>query len=169
MVLVAAALFATIQSLGAAEIAPSRSAQSAEALPGPPAEAPTAQPANPVPDRGAIAGSVSAATVFDNREVSGILGREVRGTADENMGRIIDVIVDRAGSIRAAVAMQSMANDAAEWIRDRHDDEEGQTAVEYAGILALIATIFVLLFALKLDEKIKGVVEDAVNKITNKQ
>ena len=39
MVLVAAALFATIQSLGAAEIAPSRSAQSAEALPGPPAEA----------------------------------------------------------------------------------------------------------------------------------
>ena len=72
-------------------------------------------------------------------------------------------------SIRAAVAMQSMANDAAEWIRDRHDDEEGQTAVEYAGILALIATIFVLLFALKLEDKIKGVVEDAVNKITNKQ
>jgi Flp pilus assembly pilin Flp len=72
-------------------------------------------------------------------------------------------------SLRAAVATQTMVNDAAEWIRDRHDDEEGQTAVEYAGILALIATIFVLLFALKLDEKIKGVVEDAVNKITNKQ
>jgi Flp pilus assembly pilin Flp len=71
-------------------------------------------------------------------------------------------------SIRTAVAMQSMVDDAAEWIRDRHDDEEGQTAVEYAGILALIATIFVLLFALKLDEKIKGVVEEAVNKITNK-
>jgi hypothetical protein len=103
MVLVAAALFATIQSLGAAEIAFSRSAQSAEALPGPPAEAPTAQPANPVPDRGAIAGSVSAATVFDNREVSGILGREVRGTADENMGRIIDVIVDQTGHPRAAI------------------------------------------------------------------
>ena len=72
-------------------------------------------------------------------------------------------------SLRAAVATQTAINDAAEWIQARHDDEEGQTAVEYAGILALIATIFVLLFALKLDDKIKGVVEDAVNKITNKQ
>ena len=71
-------------------------------------------------------------------------------------------------SIRTAVVMQNMVDDAAQWIRDRHDDEEGQTAVEYAGILALIATIFVLLFALKLDTKIKGVVEEAVNKITNK-
>jgi Flp pilus assembly pilin Flp len=71
-------------------------------------------------------------------------------------------------SLRTAVAMQTMATDAAEWIRARHDDEEGQTAVEYAGILALIATIFVLLFALKLDDRIKGVVDDAVNKITGK-
>ena len=71
-------------------------------------------------------------------------------------------------SIRTAVAMQTMVDDAARWIRDRHDDEEGQTAVEYAGILALIATIFVLLFALNLDTKIKCVVEEAVNKITNK-
>ena len=71
-------------------------------------------------------------------------------------------------SIRTAVVMQNMVDDAAQWIRERHDDEEGQTAVEYAGILALIATIFVLLFALKLDTKIKGVVEEAVNKITNK-
>ena len=32
-----------------------------------------------------------------------MLGREVRSTADENMGRIVDVIVDRAGQVRAAV------------------------------------------------------------------
>lgn len=42
-------------------------------------------------------------TVLDHREVQGILGREVRSTTDENMGRIVDVIVDRAGQVRAAI------------------------------------------------------------------
>jgi hypothetical protein len=42
-------------------------------------------------------------TVFDHHEVQGILGREVRSTTDENMGRIVDVIVDRAGQVRAAI------------------------------------------------------------------
>jgi len=32
-----------------------------------------------------------------------VLGREVRSPADEDMGRIVDVIVDRAGTVRAAV------------------------------------------------------------------
>ena len=32
-----------------------------------------------------------------------MLGREVRSAADENMGRIVDVIVDRTGQVRAAV------------------------------------------------------------------
>ena len=32
-----------------------------------------------------------------------ILGKDVRSSADENMGRIVDVIVDRAGRVRAAV------------------------------------------------------------------
>jgi hypothetical protein len=42
-------------------------------------------------------------TVFDHQEVQGILGREVRGGANENMGRIVDVIVDRSGQVRAAI------------------------------------------------------------------
>ena len=42
-------------------------------------------------------------TVLDHRDVQGILGKEVRGAADENMGRIADVIVDRSGQARAAV------------------------------------------------------------------
>jgi hypothetical protein len=42
-------------------------------------------------------------TVLDNRDVQGILGREVRSTADENMGRMVDVIVDRTGQVRAAI------------------------------------------------------------------
>ena len=42
-------------------------------------------------------------TVFDRLEVQGILGKEVRSGANENMGRIVDVIVDRGGQVRAAI------------------------------------------------------------------
>jgi hypothetical protein len=42
-------------------------------------------------------------TVLNNHEVEGILGRQVLGAADENMGRIVDVIVDHGGRVRAAV------------------------------------------------------------------
>src|SRR5439155_15896604 len=42
-------------------------------------------------------------TVIGARDAHGILGREVRSAADVNMGRIVDVIVDRSGTVRAAV------------------------------------------------------------------
>ena len=42
-------------------------------------------------------------TIIGAREAHGVLGRDVRSAADENMGRIVDVIVDRAGTVRAAV------------------------------------------------------------------
>jgi hypothetical protein len=42
-------------------------------------------------------------TVIGARDALGILGREVRSAANENMGRIVDVIVDREGKVRAAV------------------------------------------------------------------
>jgi len=42
-------------------------------------------------------------TVLNTHEVEGILGRPVLGADDENMGRIVDVIVDRSGRVRAAV------------------------------------------------------------------
>jgi hypothetical protein len=41
--------------------------------------------------------------VIDAVDAHGILGRDVRSPANENMGRIVDVIVDRAGRARAAV------------------------------------------------------------------
>jgi hypothetical protein len=41
-------------------------------------------------------------TVLNNHEVEGILGRQVLGAADD-MGRIVDVIVDRSGRVRAAI------------------------------------------------------------------
>jgi hypothetical protein len=42
-------------------------------------------------------------TILNKHEVEGILGRDVRSAADENMGRIVDVLVDRSGQVRAAI------------------------------------------------------------------
>ena len=42
-------------------------------------------------------------TIIGARDAHGVLGRDVRSAADENMGHILDVIVDRAGVVRAAV------------------------------------------------------------------
>lgn len=42
-------------------------------------------------------------TVLGTQEVQSILGREIRSTADENMGRIVDVLVDGQGMTRAAI------------------------------------------------------------------
>jgi hypothetical protein len=42
-------------------------------------------------------------TILNTHEVEGILGREVVSAADENMGRIVDVVVDRKGQVRAAI------------------------------------------------------------------
>jgi hypothetical protein len=71
------------------------------AAPAPPQErTPDIQPAEKpvvtVPER-------PAAVVFDSREASSVLGREVRSAADENMGRIVDVLVDQSGQVRAAI------------------------------------------------------------------
>jgi PRC-barrel domain len=42
-------------------------------------------------------------TVIGATEAHGVLGHEVRSPANEDMGRIVDVIVDRSGTVRAAV------------------------------------------------------------------
>jgi hypothetical protein len=45
----------------------------------------------------------ASVTVIGANDARGVLGRDVRSPADENMGHIVDVIVDRAGKARAAV------------------------------------------------------------------
>ena len=65
--------------------------------------------APPQPDRPAPQGTAKepapppSVTVIGARDAHGVLGRDVRSAADEDMGRIVDVIVDRGGSVRAAV------------------------------------------------------------------
>jgi hypothetical protein len=61
----------------------------------PPAKAPQGAAKEPAPP--------PSVSVIGARDAHGMLGREVRSAADENMGRIVDVIVDRAGQARAAV------------------------------------------------------------------
>jgi PRC-barrel domain len=42
-------------------------------------------------------------TVLDKQDVQGILGKDVRSAADEDMGRIVDILVDQTGQVRAAI------------------------------------------------------------------
>src|SRR5262245_26926128 len=56
---------------------------------------PAAAPSNPSPG--------TPATVLDDQEVSTILGKSVRSSADEDMGRIVDIIVSRDGQVHAAI------------------------------------------------------------------
>ncbi|MCJ2128393.1 PRC-barrel domain-containing protein [Methylobacterium sp. E-045] len=61
--------------------------------------APPAQPAAtaPVPPTG------TPATVLDTQDYEGVLGKAVRSSTGEDMGRIIDIILDKDGRPRAAI------------------------------------------------------------------
>ena len=60
-----------------------------------PAKAPEAAPRP--------AGEGIPALVVDGDQVLGVLGKQVRSSAGEDMGRIVDVIIDRSARVRAAV------------------------------------------------------------------
>jgi hypothetical protein len=68
-----------------------------------PATAPQAPSTETGQEAPSITGDGTPATVIDDREVEGILGKSVRSSAGEDMGKIIDVIVKRDGQVRAAV------------------------------------------------------------------
>ncbi|SRR5258708_1273729 len=55
--------------------------------------------ATPVP----LPGLKAAATVLNRSEIQGILGKDVHSSVGEEMGRIVDVLVDKAGQARAVV------------------------------------------------------------------
>ena len=42
-------------------------------------------------------------TIIGPKDAHGVLGRDVRSPSNEDMGHIVDVIVDRTGTVRAAV------------------------------------------------------------------
>jgi hypothetical protein len=73
-------------------------------LPQPPQPQITAPPVTPNPPAASKEPAPPpSVTIIGARDAHGVLGRDVRSAADEDMGRIVDVIVDRAGTVRAAV------------------------------------------------------------------
>lgn len=76
-----------------------------------PSDAPAQTPAQPPPPakqpetapKPVTTGEGIPAVVVDGDQVMGILGKQVRSSAGEDMGRIVDVIIDRTARVRAAV------------------------------------------------------------------
>ena len=70
-----------------------------------PQASPNAAPTNTAPAVVAPKDGVPppSVTIIGAADAHGVLGRDVRSAADEDMGRIVDVVVDRAGQVRAAV------------------------------------------------------------------
>jgi len=60
-------------------------------------------PASTVPVTPKDAAPPPSVTIIGASDAHGVLGRDVRSAADEDMGRIVDVVVDRSGHVRAAV------------------------------------------------------------------
>jgi hypothetical protein len=70
----------------------------------PQSEPPKADTAQPEASQTTVPpGTPPSATVFDKSYVQGVLGKDVRSATGEDMGRIIDVVVDSAGEPRAAI------------------------------------------------------------------
>ena len=83
----------------ASTAAPSRAA---EDRPAGQNEANAPPPASTVPVTPKDAAPPPSVTIIGASEAHGVLGRDVRSAAGEDMGRIVDVIVDRTGHVRAA-------------------------------------------------------------------
>jgi hypothetical protein len=95
-VLLSAMIVVTVTTVGLRAAEDPRAAQTEPTAPPPPP--PPQVPA--VPKEAAPPPSV---TIIGARDAHGVLGRDVRSAADEDMGRIVDIIVDRDGKVRAAV------------------------------------------------------------------
>jgi hypothetical protein len=72
-----------------------RAEEEPQQAPAPAASPPAAAAKEPAPP--------PSVTIIAPREAHGVLGRDVRSPTDEDMGRIVDVIVDHTGTVRAAV------------------------------------------------------------------
>jgi hypothetical protein len=64
---------------------------------------PSAAPSTPAATPPGSSPTGTPAVVLDDQDVSGIVGKSVRSNADEDMGRIVDIIVNQDGHVRAAI------------------------------------------------------------------
>jgi hypothetical protein len=78
--------------------APPASAPTAATPPSPPpANPPSASTPTPAPQQG------TPATVLDTQDYESLLGRSVRSAGGDELGRVIDIIIDKDGHPRAAI------------------------------------------------------------------
>jgi hypothetical protein len=97
-------LFLGVAIVAGLTVAVSRAAEQQSAAPSEANAPPTAQPpASVVPVTPKDAAPPPSVTIIGASDAHGVLGRDVLSSANENMGRIVDVIVDRSGHVRAAV------------------------------------------------------------------
>ncbi|MEO6779310.1 MAG: PRC-barrel domain-containing protein [Bradyrhizobium sp.] len=94
LVAIAFAAFA----VAAASAADESAAPPAAANPQPPAQQNATPPVTPTPPA-----PPASVTIIGAKEAHGVLGRDVRSAKNEDMGHIVDVIVDRSGTVRAAI------------------------------------------------------------------
>jgi hypothetical protein len=93
-----------VAAFGAAAWAADEPASSpANHSPPPAQEQKPATPAAPKEAAPKEAAPPPSVTIIEATDAHGVLGRDVRSPTGEDMGRIVDVIVDRAGQVRAAV------------------------------------------------------------------
>ncbi len=88
-------------SYAQAQQAPPDSPQPSTAAPAAPPTPPAAQ--TPPPKAPAATPAETPAMVLNGQQVESILGKKVRGAAGDDMGRIIDIIADKTGQVRAAI------------------------------------------------------------------
>ncbi|WP_448033592.1 PRC-barrel domain-containing protein [Bradyrhizobium liaoningense] len=97
------ALILSVAIVVALTVAPSRAAENQPAGQNEANVPPVAQPpVSTVPVTPKDAAPPPSVTIIGASEAHGVLGRDVRSAAGEDMGRIVDVIVDRTGHVRAA-------------------------------------------------------------------
>ena len=110
IVTVAVSLIAAISAPGEASAGAEQAARWGKApqvAQTPEAQPPTGQSDNPPSTAAPLAPPSNPpgtpAVVLDDQEVSTILGKSVRSSAGEDMGRIVDIIVSHDGQVRAAI------------------------------------------------------------------
>ncbi|WP_218823731.1 PRC-barrel domain-containing protein, partial [Inquilinus limosus] len=95
---------AVLALLGAAGSLHAQDAQPAKPDTPPAAEAPAAPAAPAAPQEGdQRQASETPAVVIEGNAAGTLLGKSVRSATGEDLGRVVDVVVDRAGMTRAAI------------------------------------------------------------------
>ena len=102
-VLAALAVFASAGMSHAQDAQPAKpeTPPPAAQAPAPPAAPAAPAPAAPAPDQRQA--SETPAVVIEGKAAGTLLGKSVRSASGEDLGRVVDVVVDRAGMTRAAI------------------------------------------------------------------